>query len=267
VSSSRPTDFLQQKPFVGSARGYLSSASTIAGKKPMPKSRKARVARARKEDNPDPGDLYADGLELSRRIQRLALDELADIIESQKNRQFVQFYSAGFALLDLLLRDPQTVMAGRLFVLLAEHANRQNTLLATQKQIAEILEVHPKTIQRASKTLESLNALKRIQVPGSGFAYCLSPAMIWSGKNDEKPFCPFKTGRLAKRRSDDPTGPATFDFRTFAVKPEKQEPKAERAETPEPATTTSNPDQSPSGAAICDEEDIYASDADIGLEP
>ena len=224
----------------------------------MPKTAKQRVNRARDAKSPDPNDLYADALPTLRRWHRETLDELADIVESQKNRNFVQFYPAGFALLQRLLDDPKTVMAGRLFLLLAEHSNRQNILLASQSQLADALKVHAKTIQRASKVLEGLHAVKRIKFPGAGYVYCLPPSMIWRGKDNEKDAAPFETGRLEARQAEGDFGPTKLDFRAFTGPSKKSGSPKKKEPTEATASTISREDP-----AL--QEDFYASDADIGL--
>ena len=224
----------------------------------MPKRRKERVDRARKAESPDPAELYADVLVLSRRLQRETLDELAQIVESQKNRHFAQLYPAGFTLLQALLKRPPTVMAARLFLLLAEHSNRQNILLASQRQIADALSVHPKTVQRASKVLEDLQALKRIRFPGAGYVYCLPPSMIWRGKDDEKVFAPFETGKLEARQAAGPLGPERMDFRAFTGRSKKSPNFTEKSQTETAETTISHPEPTL-------QEQPYASDDEIGI--
>ena len=228
----------------------------------MPKRRKERVARARQADNPEPQELFADITELQRRAHRQTLDELAEILDSQKNRNFVQFYPAAFQLLNSLIENPKTIRAARLFILLAEHANRQNVLVATQHQLAQALNMSSKTVQRASSDLETANALYRIKYWGNGHAYCLSPNFVWRGKNDEKDSAPFVTMSLGKRPSATMSGPTTSDIRTITGPTKKTSPAAQKTDQTFPTDSISESDN---GAE--DDGVIYATDADIGLDP
>ena len=123
--------------------------------------------------------------------------------KAKKNKNFVQIYANGFARMKLLLEAKQPT-ALRLYLFLAEHMEPgTGAIVASQKLLAEELEVSVRTIKTVSKYLEDIGAIIRIQLgPGTVYAYCLDPNEVWKSWNTSKKYAAFNTKTLARNKDN-----------------------------------------------------------------
>lgn len=144
--------------------------------------------------NVDPGPQGDD------RRRALAADDRereARLVEERKNAGFTQVYGPGWKRLQLLVKENPP--AARLYMWIAEHSEGPGVVVASQDLIAEQLNIHRTTVWRLSKALEKAEALVRIKVHGSVWAYALNPHEVWKGWNTTKEHAVFVTKTLVKK--------------------------------------------------------------------
>lgn len=87
--------------------------------------------------------------------------------------------------------------AARLFAFIANHMDPNGgVLVASQKVLAEALEVAEITIRRASVWLEDRKHLVRVRVGTSVYAYALNPNEVWKSFHESKKYAVFTTRTL-----------------------------------------------------------------------
>ena len=123
--------------------------------------------------------------------------------QAKKNKNFVQIYANGFERIKLLIEAKQPT-ALKLYLFLAEHMEPgTGAVVASQKLLAEELEVSVRTIKTVSKYLENIGAIIRIQLgPGTVYAYCLNPSEVWKSWNTTKKYAAFNTKTLARHKDN-----------------------------------------------------------------
>lgn len=115
-----------------------------------------------------------------------------------RNPKFTQVYPEGWSGLMTMIAENSN--AARLYGFIANHMDPNGgVLVASQKTLAEHLEVTEITIRRASKWLEEHGHLVRIRVGSGVYAYALNPAEVWKSYHDMKKYAVFTTKTLVSK--------------------------------------------------------------------
>lgn len=125
-------------------------------------------------------------------------DKAAAEERARRNSQFTQVYPKGWRRLRDLIGENPT--AARLYAFLAEHIDAQcGAVVASQKVLAEALNVSEITIRRQTKWLEDHRAVVRIRIGSGVYAYALDPTEIWKSWDSKKEHAAFVSKTLVKK--------------------------------------------------------------------
>lgn len=121
---------------------------------------------------------------------------------AKKNQDFFMvFKKTGSPVLrDLIDVSP---IGARLFILLAESADRTNAIVASGKALAAALDVSEPSISRAIKMLIERKLVERLKSSGSN-VFLLNPEVVWSAWATGKDYCMFGNAKvlLSKNEQD-----------------------------------------------------------------
>lgn len=122
--------------------------------------------------------------------------------EAKKNTDFFMvFKKSGSPMLrDLIGVSP---IGARLFMFLAEQADRTNAIVASGKALATALGVSDASISRAIKTLEEKELVERMNSGGTN-VFVLNPDVVWSAWKTGKDYCLFGNAKVLVNVSEQP---------------------------------------------------------------
>lgn len=127
--------------------------------------------------------------------------ENQDVVEElrRQNSGFVQVYDRGWQTLrNLILEQPG---AARLWTVLAEHIDSEHgAVVASQSTLAELLDVHERTIRRWVKALEDCGAIVVVHLGGKASVYALDPHAVWRSWDARKDRAVFKTKTILGKK-------------------------------------------------------------------
>jgi hypothetical protein len=131
-----------------------------------------------------------------------ALDEAkaeSSQAKRRQNKSFVQVYPKGFKRLRSLMKDYP--LAAQIYAFLAEHIDGDTgAVVASQQLLADELDVHERSIRRATAWLDEQNIVVRVKIGGAAvYAYCLDPDEVWKSFDEAKDYAAFKTKTLARK--------------------------------------------------------------------
>jgi hypothetical protein len=114
--------------------------------------------------------------------------------EDKKNGDFFMvFKKSGSPMLrELIGVSP---IGARLFMFLAEQADRTNAIVASGKALAAALNVSEASICRAIKTLEEKKLVERMSSGGANI-FILNPDVVWSAWKTGKDYCLFGNAKV-----------------------------------------------------------------------
>jgi len=129
--------------------------------------------------------------------------EEREAAERKKNDDFFMVFKKNGS---PLLRDLITVspIGARLFMLLAEQADRTNAIVASGKALAAALQVSEASISRAIKTLIEKKLIDKLNTGGSN-VFILNPDVVWSAWKTGKDFCMFGNAKVLISKSEQDT--------------------------------------------------------------
>lgn len=131
-----------------------------------------------------------------RQVELAGLEQPDD--GSRQNKDFVQVYQHGWMRLRKLIDENPS--AARLWAFLAENIDGScGAVVVAQEVLAEQLGVTDRTIRRLTTWLENQNALVRIRVGGTVYAYALDPQDVWKSWDKTKATAAFNTRTLVKK--------------------------------------------------------------------
>ena len=145
---------------------------------------------------------------LEKRFQKFVelvderLEQEREDHNGKKNKNFVQMYPKGFdRAVEIIEEYP---LAGRLYMFLAKHIEPgTGAIVASQKLLADELNISVRSVQRATKWLDENNVVLRIKLgAGSIYAYCLDPNEVWKSWNINKRYAAFNTKTLAHHKDN-----------------------------------------------------------------
>jgi hypothetical protein len=127
-------------------------------------------------------------------------EAISDEERSRANRDFVQVYPKGWARMRALVKDSKSQGPVLVYTFLAEHIDADGgVLVVDQDTICEAIGMSRTTLWRACKFLEERNALLRIQVGGSVYAYALDPTEVWRSWDSAKERAVFHTKTMVRK--------------------------------------------------------------------
>jgi predicted HTH transcriptional regulator len=138
-------------------------------------------------------------LELDKKVQKQELiekiqkeDEEYELAK-KNNDFFMVFKTSGSPLLrELVEISPIGI---KLFLFLAENADRTNALIASGKALSTALGVSEASISRGIKTLIDKKLIEKFQSGGSN-VFVLNPEVIWSAWKTGKSHCLFGNAKV-----------------------------------------------------------------------
>jgi hypothetical protein len=129
--------------------------------------------------------------------------EIADA-EAKRNKDFVQVYPKGWAKMRTILSKTGSTAPLMLYTFLAEHIDADGgVLVADQETICASLDISRTTLWRACKFLEDHDALIRLRVGGSVYAYALDPSEVWRSWDSTKENAVFRTRTMVRKSAQD----------------------------------------------------------------
>lgn len=134
--------------------------------------------------------------EKSRRQQVVDLDKrLKEEAEAEKKNQdfFMFFKKTGSPVFRKLMAA--SPIAARLFLFLAESADRTNAIVASGRALAAATGASEPSISRAIKTLVDGKLIERLKTGGSN-VFILNPEIIWSSWATGKDYCMFGNAKV-----------------------------------------------------------------------
>lgn len=131
---------------------------------------------------------------------------------------FTKVYPAGWQRMRRLVRLKGGPTVTALWMLLAEHCDRQNAIVVSQETLAEELGVHRISVWRAIEFLKNTGVIAVLKM-GSANVYVLDPDLVWKDAEQHKRFCAFGAKVLAgftendglKAKLDEATGQQTLE--------------------------------------------------------
>ncbi len=141
-------------------------------------------------------------LDQKARIQQLNEQDTKEKEEAErlrKNSNFYMFYKSKKSSERIRSLIKESPVAARLFMFLAEQADRGNAIVASGQALATFLEVSPATISRAIKVLtheyEDGPFLEVLKSGGTNI-FVLNPDIVWSAWRTGKEWCLFGDTRV-----------------------------------------------------------------------
>lgn len=129
------------------------------------------------------------------------LEEQEEERKKAKNPHFTQVYPEGWD--GMMTMMAENANAARLFAFIANHMDPNGgVLVASQKVLAEALDVAEITIRRASAWLEERKHLVRVRVGTSVYAYALNPNEVWKSFHESKKYAVFTTRTLVSKSDE-----------------------------------------------------------------
>lgn len=129
-----------------------------------------------------------------RRTHLAGIHDMTDGLSVEDDRpkgpRFTKVYEAGWDRVEQLLTLKGGPTVGRLWLFLVRHAGHENALVVTVEQLALELDVHARSVMRASRVLRDSGALDVVKL-GTANVYVLNPAEVWKTAEDHKRFCSF----------------------------------------------------------------------------
>lgn len=117
--------------------------------------------------------------------------ECAEAMEDRpKGPRFTKVYEAGWDRVEHLLTLKGGPTVGRLWVWLTRHAGHDNAVVVTGELLAEVLDVHIRSVRRAAAVLVKAEAMIVAKI-GNANCYILNPGEVWKTYEDHKRFCGF----------------------------------------------------------------------------
>lgn len=133
--------------------------------------------------------------------ENIFLEEQEEERKKAKNPHFTQVYPAGWD--GMMAMMAENANAARLFAFIANHMDPNGgVLVASQKVLAEALDVAEITIRRASAWLEERKHLVRVRVGTSVYAYALNPNEVWKSFHESKKYAVFTTRTLVSKSDE-----------------------------------------------------------------
>lgn len=133
-------------------------------------------------------------------------EEAARLEEERRNKGFTQVYDRGWERMREILTRSKSRVPMLLYSWLAQHIDRDGgVLVADQETICEELGCSRTTLWRACTFLEQEEALFRLQVGGSVYAYALDPREVWKSWDSTKKHAVFLSRTMVRKsaQSDD----------------------------------------------------------------
>ena len=179
-----------------------------------PKSERKNTKRILDENNPFHGDYEDTAVDLHETFVRAQAGAMRDLIQQvggQKNRGFKQVYSRYWERIRTLAARQNSVVPLMLYMTLCEFSGPTSADVASNDVLGKILGRSAKTVQRASKVLVEIGAVRRFQIAeGGAYCYALNPDEIWGGFAADKAIAPFHTLKLVSYKEQDEATKATI---------------------------------------------------------
>ena len=113
---------------------------------------------------------------------------------SRMKRTFLQLEKSSLTAHRNLIR--KSPVGAEILSLIWEHMDEDNSLVASQATIAEILGVNQSTVSRAVKVLIDGQWVQRIRI-GGAYAFVINSAVVWQKARNQKMYARFKATVLA----------------------------------------------------------------------
>lgn len=143
-------------------------------------------------------------IEAGARIRDVEAQEKAEaeaFERAKKNRNFYMVFKTKDSSNRLRGFIEENPTAARLFLLLAELADRSNAVVASAEALAEVLEVSRATCFKAIKYLLDKGAMDKLKSGGTNI-FVLSPDIVWSAWNSSKGTCMFANAKVLTTASE-----------------------------------------------------------------